>query len=525
MAPRAEIAELTKALELCCAQLAAALESAAPAEAVPAEALPAGMSPEAAAQLRWRPLLLAPLPGLDQLVGIVKPPLQVIIALLNLIKALLEALAAILIGLLDPFRALIEAAIALLADIIQDLLNTGAYMYLDAPGITPTEVTLAETGLVVEPAKDWTAGSKLEAPPAVPDAYARWAGRFAASFDDPGDPSRPQVTAGAPIQAVFIVMAAPSLGAIRQLLYLLGRLFNIDQFKVAFEKYQAGNPDPRRTRARGMKGVAPDWKAVKLTDLLPPLKDLETLPEALRGLLSSIDNLAGLIKNLAAAIQDKAQVLMQLAQTLQAIIDLLDALKAAGIYALPVSTTGGVAALKAAFTAAADRPPGGYIGGVCFLASGPNLAKATMLWELLGLATAMDLIEGDITLEQAGARAQAGVLGKAASVLEKNWDKVAGEGKKFGSTVETEAQAFVDALERAPVGFYESIGHSKEQILAAARRSHAEAVALIESTRTTFAYDDPAIAEGIAQVKQAQRPGARSLALGLAPKPEKGRGA
>jgi hypothetical protein len=521
--PPADLAQLKVALELCCAELAAALEEPA---AVPSPVpIPSTVSPTAADNLRWRPLALLPLPGLDQLISIISPPIKVIIALLNLVKALLEALAAILIGLLDPFRALIEAAIALLTDIINDLLNTGAYMYLDAPGITPTEVSLAETGIVFDPVADWTAGSKLEAPPATPDGFARWGARFAASFDDPGDPNRPIVTEGAPIQAVFIVMAAPSLDALRQLLYLLGKLFNIDQFKVAFEKYQAGNPDPRRTRAREMKGVAPDWRSFKLVDLIPPLRALEPLPDKLRGLLTAIDNIAGLIRNLAAAILDKAQVLGKLAEALQAILDLLEALKSAGMYILPVATKGGVAALKSAYVSAADRPPGGYVGGVCFMASGPNLAKCAMLWELLGMSTAMDVLEGEITLEEAAARVEAGVLGQAAAVLEENWDKVSDEGEKFGSTVKAESQAFVTALHDAPEEFYRSLGRSKEQILEALARSPAEAVDLLETATAgmgeNFAWTDEAIADGIAQVKQAQRRGMRSLALGLAPRSPK----
>ncbi len=182
--------------------------------------------------------MLAPLPGLDLLASIVEPPLQVIIALLKVVAALLEALSAILIGITDLFRALIMAAYELVRDIINDLLNTGAYMYIDAPGIMPTEVGIRETGIFVDPVADWKAGRAGQSPPIVPDGFTRWASRFAASFDDPGDLKRPVITEGAPIQAVFVVMAAPSLESLRQLIYLLGRLFNIDKFKLAFEKYE-----------------------------------------------------------------------------------------------------------------------------------------------------------------------------------------------------------------------------------------------------------------------------------------------
>ena len=403
MAPKtaADIAELERALETCCADLA---EAVARAEQMLADQAAAAGQPltdaDGDALPRWRPLVLASIPGLDQLVSIIKPPLQIIVALLQVIAALLQALAAILIGLPDPFEALILAAYELLVAIINDLLNTGAYLYIDAPGIQPTEVTLSETGIIFDPGKQFKAGQALKPPPLTPDAFARWSTRFQASFDDPGDLQRPVITVGAPIQAVFIAMAAPSLDALRQALYLIGKLFNIDAFKRAFEKYKKGVPDPRRTRAR-TKSVKPDWRAARLRDLFPPLTKLLILPEALLGLLKQVDALSGLIKNLAAAMQDKANVLLQLAQAIQSIIDLLDALKSSGMYALNVSTNAGIPALKQAFVQAVDRPPGGYMGGICLLASGPNLAKAAMLWDLLGLSTAMDVAEGKMTLADA----------------------------------------------------------------------------------------------------------------------------
>ncbi len=417
MPPPADFAELHQALKHCCADLAAVLaaaEAAAEAETsitpVPGAEV---AEPEGAPQ--WRPLILAPIPGLDTLVSIIKPPLTVIATLLQVIAAILQALAVILIGLGDIFRALIMAAYALLRDIINDLLNTGAYMYVDAPGILPTEVGLRETGIFLDPEADWKAGRELKSPPIVPDGFMRWATRFSDSFDDPGDLHRPVITEGAPIQAVFIVMAAPSLESLRKLIYLLGRLLNIDKFKVAFEKYDPKWPDPRRQRARKTKGVPPDWQSKRLRDVFPALDGLLLLPEALKSLLSAVDSLSALIKDLAAAMQEKANLLLQLAAAIQAIIDLLDALKSTGMYSLGVATQGGIAGLRGAFMGATNRPPGGYIGGVCLLASGPNLAKAAMLFDLLGGTTAIELAEGKISLEQA---AKQGAIGRAAAVLE-----------------------------------------------------------------------------------------------------------
>src|SRR5262249_49014069 len=210
--------------------------------------------------------------------------------------------------------------------------------------------------------------------------------------------------------------------------------------KVAFEKYDARSDDPRRTRARKTNGVPPDWRAARLRDLFPQLQDLMMLPEALKSLLSAIDSLSALIRDLAAAIQEKANLLLQLAAAIQAIIDLLDALKSTGMYSLGVATQGGIAGLRQAFMAATNRPPGGYVGGVCFLASGPNLAKAAMLFDLLGGTTAIELAQGKISLADA---AKQGVLGQAAAVLESATAPLDEPFDAFKSTVKHEGHKFV----------------------------------------------------------------------------------
>lgn len=510
----ADIAELQRALEVCCQELADAVAAE--------EALAATTGGDVDASLRWRPLVLAPIPGLDLLVNTIKPPLQIIVALLKVIAALLEALAAILIGILDPLRLIILAVVGLVRDIINDLLNTGVYMYVDAPGITPTESSIRETGLFVAPEKDWVAGRKLAPPPVVPDGFERWAKRFTASFDDPGDLDRPVVTDGAPVQAVFLVMAAPSLGALRQLMYLIGKLLNVDQFKAAYEKYQTPTADPRMARLQQMKGVPPDWRSFRLVDLIPPLKELAKLPDALLGMLTSVDAIVGLIRNLALAMQDKAQVLLQLAEAIQAIIDLLDALKSTGIYALPVATTGGVNGLRDAFLHAVDRPPGGYVGGVCLLASGPNLAKAALLWQMLGMSTAMDLMEGKLTPSQVWDDLK---QSSTAKLIEDNYAKVkaAGEtlvttteeaGAKFASEMMDAAAAFQRAIEGQPDAFFDQLGIGREQYAELIANGRALGVDMLAQAEQTWPHDRESLERALSDTRLAQRTGARSLAMG-----------
>jgi len=513
----AAIAELKEALEKCCSNLAEALAAQEAAEQAEASEEGASSLPGAADALRWRALTLGDLPGVDQLVTATSAPLKAIIAVLQVVQALLKALAAILIGLPDPFRALIMAAYALITDIINDLLNTGVYLYVDAPGIQPTETNLAETGMIVTPPKDFKAGMALQRPPPVVDGFARWAGRFAASFDDPGDLRRPVVTPGAPIEAVFIVMAAPSLDALRGMLYLLGQLFNIDAFKKAFEKYAKGSPDPRRSRVRG-NPVAPNWQSVKLPDLIPPLKDLATLPETLLGLLKSIDALSTLIKDLAKAIEAKAALLGKLADSVQAIINLLEALKSAGMYTLPVSTQGGVNGLRQAFVSATNRPPGGFVGGICLLASGPNFAKAAMLWELLGLATAFELAsevaEGELSVGGALEQATAGARAAADKVLSPAGKEISDAAGNLVSTAVTSAEAFADAVTSVPGEIAQAVGRLPEEVAQGVKRGRAELVELLERAQNLLPNDEN-IRQGIAATRQAQRHSGRSLAMGF----------
>jgi hypothetical protein len=184
------------------------------------------------------------------------------------------------------------------------------------------------------------------------------------------------------------------------------------------------------------------------------------------------------------------------------------------MYSLGVATQGGVAGLRAAFMGAADRPPGGYIGGVCFLAAGPNLAKAAMLFDLLGGTTAIELAEGKISLEEA---AKQGALGQAAAILESAAAPVGDAFDKFKTTVADESAAFVEAVANAPASFYASVGQTGEELVRDARRMRSLAVDTIVNAGV-FVPSEANIQDGIEHTKQAQRFGARSLALGYGPR-------
>jgi hypothetical protein len=453
---------------------------------------------------RWRPLVLAPIPGLSTLLGTIKPPLEVIKALLSVIAALLDVLAAILIGLLDPYRALVLAAYQLLKDFFTDLINAGGYLYFDAPGITSPAPTLEDLGIPTDPAGTFEAGRTGGAPPpVVPDAYVIWGDRFAQSFDDPGDDQRPILSDGASIAAVFIAVAAPSADAVRQLLYLLGKLFNLQAFIDAWERFQLTSPDPDLSRARG-DSVAPDWEAFRLKDLFPPITKLMAIPEALKALLLTGDGLASLLRDMAQAIKDKVQVLTEIVDAIQAVIDLLDALASSGMHALPVLSTTGVAGLKDAFVKAADRPPGGYMGGLCVLAAGPGIANATILWNLLGQGGAFEQLE--LAAEQTAATAE----GAAA---------LADLDAKAAALEETAVQAGEDmreAIENAPEALAADLGRPVNEVIETVQNAPGELNDLINEAGANV---NAAVARGQTWIDNSRKKGPRSLALGVSVPP------
>jgi hypothetical protein len=457
--------------------------------------------------------LLVPLapPGLDTLVSIIKPPLQIISALLQVVAALLEILNAILIGIPDLFRALILAAYTALKGILEDLIGAGFYLYFDAPGITSQLKSPEDVGVPSNPKALFLHGMAGDPPPVKPrDGFDVWADRFVKSFDDPGDQHRPTFSNGSAIAAVFIVAAAPSLDALRQALYLLGALFNIKPFTDVVDAYKPG-PDPDLSEAR-QKPVAPDWESLALKDIFPALKKLLLIPEALKGLLLSGQGITDLISGMVQAIKAKVQTLQDLIAVIEAIIALLDALKATGLYALPVFTTDGPPGLKKAFLEAKNRPgtpkpdpnappdaapppPVGYLGGVCLLAGGPGIPNAATLFKILGKDNALANLEDAWRAEKEGVTLATDDYDKAIENLDET------------------AKQVVREVEGNPEAAAAALGVSPEEAARMARERPAEYAAA--RVNAPGAPPDDATRKLAAAAERAKKRGPRSLALGL----------
>lgn len=391
-------AELLAALRAACPEVADETFAAVAAMlGVPADGSPAPAEEDGGGGPRWESLVLGDIPGLTELLSVVSSPLQVIAAILDFLAGILDILSALLLDILDPMRALVLAAYEILRSIIEDLLNSGAYLYADLVGLPFPAITRPALPASGDKPPWIPGGPPLVVPPRAV-GFDAWAARFKASFDDPGDLQRPTFSKGAPVEAVFIVGTAPDLAGAGGMLKLLEQLFDVKSFGRAWDSFAktfpASPPSPQRARGRA-KPAAPDWRSWRLRDIAPPdypLEKLMWLPWLLKALLLNVDGVIGLLRKLAAAVKEKADMLRRLVAILQAIIDAIQALAASGLHVLAVATDSGVEGLTEAFLSATDRPgvvidadgtvhQADLVAGVCLLAGTSNVLP---IWGLLG---------------------------------------------------------------------------------------------------------------------------------------------
>lgn len=497
-------AEAARELELALAQCRALVpdDSTAVALSPPEQPLASGDAPApptgAASGPRWEPLVMVPIPGLREIAAIAKPPLEVVRAILGVIRAFAQALAAILVGLLDPLRAIVLAAYEALNALVNDLIHAGAYLYLDPLSWNEVLPTPQELGIPVRPEEPFRAGMGGKPPPPKLDGWTTWATRFGQSFDDPGDDQRPILSDGASVTALFLVWAAPSFDVLARLLHALGWLLNIDAWKLAFDQFSVG-PDPSLAAARGTpRGTAPNWQRKGLVDLFPPIEGLTALPKLLLEILKAGDGLVALLNGLVTALTQKIAVIQQIIDMIDAVLALLDALSITGIKSLFVTSNQGVRGLKQAFLTAANRPEGAHVAGICFLAAGPGLKDATVLWELFGQGKAFTIV--------------ADAYDQMAENAEDDWDRVEAAAGALEDTATRAADAFADAVVNAPAGALGGLVEAGESVYDAAAAAPNALVDKLEQAGATLGGD--AIEAGRQKVAEVRKRALGSLAAG-----------
>lgn len=488
--------------------------------------------------LQWRRLTLGQIPGLEQFVSIVEPPVQAIATVLSVVNGILEVISALLIDITDPFRALVLAAYELLKDIIEDLLGSGAYLYTDGPGLVTTQAALVNLGMTEQPLSPWLAGGTRKVAAAPADGFSAWADRFRRSFDDPGDLARPTFSDGAPVTAVFIVAAAPQLPDLARFGTLFTQLLDTSKFEKAVKDFLDTFPgwpdDPDRTRLQS-RSVAPDWRSWRLRDIGPPdypLRELEKVPELLKALLISGDSIVALLKALIAAVQDKIKVLQLMVELVQQVIDLLKALSASGLHVLPVATDGGVDGLVEAFTSAKNRPgtdpvTGELTGtnaiiGACVLAGGSEIdpVAALTVWSLLGQSGSIDQAFSGLQTDLDALEGQAKKsVGDAEAALTTAWegterDLLTPKGKGIRGMLE---EGRTD-LEQNLHDQLAALGLSEAEADGATRTDRVGLLGAVEDALSSGHPVDPLLLAHAEATRRARRRGARSLGLGLGPR-------
>ncbi|MEQ1955835.1 hypothetical protein [Mesorhizobium sp. CN2-181] len=500
-------------------------------------------------KLRWRPMTLGDVPGVSEVIGLVEPPVKVVSAFLKVVSGILDILQALLLALPDPIKAIIMAAYDLLKGIIDDILATGAYIYVDVPGLLSNRKTINDLGGRIADPPQWLAGGPREEPVRPAAGFEAWAETFIRSFDDPGDENRPIFSDNAPVEALFIVATMPNMVDFRRFAKLWAKLLDISAFEKIFDEFEFPVKDPDRERVRG-KSVAPDWRSWKLRDIGPkdyPLRKLEQIPELLKTLLLNTDNLIETLQKLIAAVQAKVKILQEFIELIESVIDILRALSATGLHALPVVTTEGVEGLKKAFLEAENRPndnpetskpdKASAIMGVCLMtgSSGAVPFNPQMLWAMLGQGKSFEQayagtieefkaaggrvekaaldVKGIASDAWSGAEGASGVEGKGVTGL---WNHFETKMVEVGGDIEAYFDSLPDQLRTDIDRVLGALGMSLLQADALFRADRNRFIALLEAALAPGQPVSPAVMGHIEATRRARRRGASGMAAAVA---------
>jgi hypothetical protein len=323
-----------------------------------------------------RTTISTPIPGaISDALQPVTSLLGAISPLLSTIKAFLQVAKAFLLDFGNIFEGLVDAGIQELEDAVNDLFGTGAFTLVVTPftfelsdeqaeaiakaydrdvlsartaydkalleinlnfRITTVErnrrllnartaynasLNFAERKRSIGRKTDPITGFPLLSPAeAILAAFA--------SFDDPGDPNRPQFSKSANVSMFGILLTSPTLGGLGDLLEKILSLFDIPEWRLLLRRVNRFRETPTDP------SVVPDWRSFRLNSIshLASLQgELLDLIETLRGyLLSPKDSLV----ELANIIAEKVTTLLEIVDTIQNFINALT--KVSGVYFLQV---------------------------------------------------------------------------------------------------------------------------------------------------------------------------------------------
>jgi hypothetical protein len=191
------------------------------------------------------------------------------------------------------------------------------------------------------------------------------------SFDDQGDPERPQFSALAPLELIALIAGGPSPAIFATVLDAFNALIDSKEFRLAARRLaQAIELDATRyTIATGSR--LPDWQSVTLREAFPALNSMEDALRdnlaMLKGYAAGADNALDIAADLIAAKRAQLQTLQSRLAAATALFG--QGLNGAGVYALHVTGAPGSAGLKAALAGAtgAPGPELSFCAGVCWV--------------------------------------------------------------------------------------------------------------------------------------------------------------
>jgi len=522
------------------------LAAKCPPVATSTEALHGGSAP-----LRWQHMTIGDVPGLSELLGIVEPPVKIVSVFLDVIAAILDVIKTFLVAFPDPIRAIVMAAYQMLKTIVDDFLATGAYVYVDVPGLLSNRKTLNDMGARIEEPPTWLAGDEQIRTARPAAGFEAWAATFKQSFDDPGDENRPVFSDGAPVEALFLVSTMPNMVDFGKFAELWGKLLDIDGFKKLFEDFKFPVPDPDRHNLQG-RSTAPDWRTWNISNIAPPdypMRKLRDVPEFLKSILLNVENILGMLANLVDLVKAKVLILKEFIKLIESVIAILKALSDTGFHALAVSTDEGVEGLVKAFLEAEDRPnpptetgekgPASAIMGACFMAgsSGAVPFNPHMLWAMLGQGQSFEqayagTIEDweelrDVSVEKAkdikamaskaweGVEGQNGVDGKGITGL---WGDFEDEATAAGEEWIANLNNLPEDLARDVTRTLNHIGLTLEEAEAFFRNDRNGFIAMLENAYATGlgAPASPVVLAHIEATRRARQRGARGMAAAAA---------
>ena len=255
----------------------------------------------------------APVSGaLSSATGIASQALGATATVLNVASTLLGVARAFVGSTTDPFSSAYGAAVSQFDSLNNDLFGSGVF-----------QLTINQFDIPGRRAKDDFGVPVMKPREALSLAIQ--------SFDDLGDPNRPQFTDQATVSAYGFLLTAPTPQGLLQMIEELTAVFAIPDFKVLRERYsEVLTPGVVESRY-------PDWTNQRLNNIYQLRATQEAtsrLLENLRGnSVTANDNLSDLI----GMFSRKANVARRLISDLEDTLDnLSNALAATGIYYLDV---------------------------------------------------------------------------------------------------------------------------------------------------------------------------------------------